>query len=510
LEGLDITVLRLSEVGTNNDKFRIDAGYFAKLPVLTEGRIEALPHMRLGAVCSVFRKGLFDIKASSYAEVGVPFVRIGNIRNGLIDSNDIALITPKSHAAEGNTALKFGDIVLSKTAYAAAAFVNLPDCNVSQDTIALRLSSYGRTQFKSGYIVAYLNSRYGLALMSRQFQGNVQEHLSLPDGQKILVPLFNDELQSVIDQAIRDAHEHLRIAHEGIGTSEVSLVAALGIGEWNPPEPLAYTRKASEVLAANRVDAEFHRPKVDALFCKLASTFNLRNLGELGVVENGQTVLYDENGTIPIIRSGDLSDIDDDSRFLRTDSSTPIFKLKRGDVLVSSIGFGSIGKIQVFDKAGTYGTVSEVTVIRQNEMNPYYLASFLRSRFGQMQIDRYITGATGQLHLYKRDVRKFFLPEIPDHEQKRFELLAREAFEARAQARTSLEKAKRAVEIAIEDSEAAALKYLKQSRTIYACQLLARDPLASANWAKAPLARSAGSKAPGLTRKSAVPSGVSG
>ena len=469
MEGLDITVLRLSEVGTNNDKFRIDAGYFAKLPVLTEGRIEALPHMRLGAVCSVFRKGIFDIKASSYAEVGVPFVRIGNIRNGLIDSNDIALITPKSHAAEGNTALKFGDIVLSKTAYAAAAFVNLPDCNVSQDTIALRLSSYGRTQFKSGYIVAYLNSRYGLALMSRQFQGNVQEHLSLPDGQKILVPLFNDELQSVIDQAIRDAHEHLRIAHEGIGTSEVSLVAALGIGEWNPPEPLAYTRKASEVLAANRVDAEFHRPKVDALFCKLASTF-----------------------------------------ILRTDSSTPIFKLKRGDVLVSSIGFGSIGKIQVFDKAGTYGTVSEVTVIRQNEMNPYYLASFLRSRFGQMQIDRYITGATGQLHLYKRDVRKFFLPEIPDHEQKRFELLAREAFEARAQARTSLEKAKRAVEIAIEDSEAAALKYLKQSRTIYACQLLARDPLASANWAKAPLARSAGSKAPGLTRKSAVPSGVSG
>jgi type I restriction enzyme, S subunit len=76
-------VLRLSQVRDDNEKFRVDAGYFAKLPVLTEGRIEALPHLRLGAVCSVFRKGIFDIKAGSYTEIGVPFVRISNLRNGL-------------------------------------------------------------------------------------------------------------------------------------------------------------------------------------------------------------------------------------------------------------------------------------------------------------------------------------------------------------------------------------------------------------------------------------------
>ena len=80
-----------------------------------------------------------------------------------------------------------------------------------------------------------------------------------------------------------------------------------------------------------------------------------------------------------------------------------------------------------------------------------------------MQIDRYITGATGQLHLYKRDVRKFFVPVIPDREQKRFETLAHEVAAARAHARASLDKAKHAVEIAIEDSESAALRFLKES-----------------------------------------------
>ena len=46
--------------------------------------------------------------------------------------------------------------------------------------------------------------------------------------------------------------------------------------------------------------------------------------------------------------------------------------LRKEDVLISSIGFGSIGKVQVFDKEGRYGTVSEVTVVRQGKLNPFY------------------------------------------------------------------------------------------------------------------------------------------
>lgn len=198
-----MTVLKLSDVREDNEKFRVDDGYFAKLPVLTQRRIEALKHVRLGKVCEVFRKGIFDIKASSYADTGVPFVRITNLRDGLIDKKDIAYITPAAHAMENKTALRFGDIVLAKTAYAAASFVNLPECNVSQDTIAVQLSPSGRKQLKSGYVVAYLNSRYGLALMNRHFQGNVQAHLSLPDGRKVPVPIFSKSLQEATDNAIR-------------------------------------------------------------------------------------------------------------------------------------------------------------------------------------------------------------------------------------------------------------------------------------------------------------------
>ena len=55
--------------------------------------------------CSAFRKGIFDIKASSYVEYGIPFVRIGD---GLIDTKDLAFISPAAHAAESKTALVYG------------------------------------------------------------------------------------------------------------------------------------------------------------------------------------------------------------------------------------------------------------------------------------------------------------------------------------------------------------------------------------------------------------------
>ena len=93
-------------------------------------------------------------------------------------------------------------------------------------------------------------------------------------------------------------------------------------------------------------------------------------------------------------------------------------------------------------------------------MNPDYLTFFLRSSIGQMQIERFITGATGQLHLYPRDVGRVFVPVIPQAEQARFQHLAESAHAARREARELLERAKRAVEIAIEHNEAAALRYL--------------------------------------------------
>ena len=473
LEGLDITVLKLSEVRTDNEKFRVDDGYFAKLPVLTQHRVEALPHLRLGAVCSVFRKGIFDIKASSYAESVVPFVRIGDLHDGLIDTKGLAFITPAAHAAESKTALSFGDLVLSKTGYAAASFVNLPECNVSQDTIAVRLSPDGRKQLKSGYLVAYLNSRYGIALMDRHFQGNVQLHLSLPDGRKVPVPIFSKALQETTDKGIRNAHEQFHAAKLLMEKAADVLTAALGFANWKPPEPLTYAHRASGVLAARRFDAEFFDPGKTIIVDRLLG-YGARPLGDLVEVETGfpwDSDLFLEDRTPagePFVRIrdcklGTLDPVDLDKLVSSYAEPQGQPRAKAGDLVVGMDGLRWFYTSLLTGPCYINQRVAHLRVPAVSSLSSEFLLICLNSILGQQQFLRVMTIAHTVGHITLNDIRRVLIPTVQKATHDDITSKVREAHAARKRAHKLLEQAKRAVEIAIEDSEAAALKYLKDS-----------------------------------------------
>jgi type I restriction enzyme M protein len=283
---------------------------------------------------------------------------------------------------------------------------------------------------------------------------------------QVFIPRFSDNFENSIHKIVQQAYTLRLDSSNKLQEAEQLLTASLGLSKLKFPEPLSYICQSRDVFKAERLDAEYFAPSYDLAYQTVSSRFKSITLGELGFVLKGVTVSYYENGDIPIIRSGDLSDITLDDKFFYSKREEPIFYLKRGDILISSIGFGSIGKIQVFDKKGDYGTVSEVTVVRQKIMNPYFLCEFLRSKFGQMQIERYITGATGQLHLYPKDVAKIWVPLLEGKEQDNFESLTKSSEEMKNRAALFLKHAIRSVEIAIEDSEKAAIQYLTEKTQV--------------------------------------------
>lgn len=437
----------------------MDDGYFAKLPVLTQHRIEALPHLRLGAACSVFRKGIFDIKASSYADSGVPFVRIGNLRDGLIETKDLAYITPAAHAVESKTALEFGDIVLSKTAYAAASFVNVPQCNVSQDTIAVRLSPTGRKQLKSGYVVAYLNSRYGLALMNRPFQGNVQAHLSLPDGRKVPVPLFGKELQDATDNSIRDAHAQLLAAGRQMEQANATLTTALGLGNWHPPEPLTYIRRASEAFAAKRLDSQYFSPRVIQLLARLGT--NGRTVRDVAPPRQEKFM----PATSGEFRYIEISDVRSDGTTtcesvpMREAPSRATWRVHGGDVLTSTVRpIRRLSALVTPDQSGCIAS-SGFVVLEPRAVPAEVLLTYLRLPLFCELMDLH-TSASLYPAINETDLLRLPFPNIPPATYDAIVQSVRSAHTARARARTLLDCAKRAVEIAIEESESKALSFL--------------------------------------------------
>ena len=175
--------------------------------------------------------------------------------------------------------------------------------------------------------------------------------------------------------------------------------------------------KFSEAFEADRFDAEFFDPADLALIAQIQKAGG-QLIGAVCDVLNGATPTeYIENGEIPIVRSGDLVAPliypDCGSDFLRAAKTPNMVFLEDGDVLISSIGMGSIGKISLVMDADKFATVSEVTVLRSKGYPPEVLFTYLTTMAGQRQINRQITGATGQQHLLKSKVEAILVPPEP-------------------------------------------------------------------------------------------------
>ena len=95
-------------------------------------------------------------------------------------------------------------------------------------------------------------------------------------------------------------------------------------------------------------------------------------------------------------------------------------QLRQGDLLLASTGEGTLGKAVVYDRETDAVADGHVTVLRLiDDLNPEYVVWFLRSPFGQSQINRLFTGATGQIELPEDAVKQLLILTPDKHEQER-------------------------------------------------------------------------------------------
>lgn len=184
----------------------------------------------------------------------------------------------------------------------------------------------------------------------------------------------------------------------------------------------------SQLEGATRIDPEYYQPEYLDMFEKIKK-FEINKANDACDILRGNTPKEYGDHEILIVRSGDLSYgfINDDENLLKAKNKN-IFFLKNNDILISSIGLGSIGKINIFtDENNKLGTVSEVSVLRNCKNNPYFMWAFLAGKFGQFQINREITGATGQLHLNTGNIENIIIPKISNAIEKDIENLYKEA-----------------------------------------------------------------------------------
>lgn len=466
LEGLEITEMLLSEVYNNNEKKRIDSGYFSKPMLTSDFMVRCFPggYDELGKVFSRFSKGIFDIKSDTYTDSGIPFLRISNLKNGLIDKKNLAFISESAHENQKKTELKKSDIVLSKTGYPSASIVTLDQCNASQDTIVTTLSSYGRKSYLPEFIVMYLNSLEGKRLLWRQFQGNVQLHLSLDDGRKVPIPRFGMEIQKLIKLVFDKSMENEKLAIEHLKKSELVLAESLGLSSWEEPVQSNYIRKFSDVFNSERLDAEHFLPKYSQLVELIEKTGDAKMLGQcLDLNQRGKQPKYSEIG-LPVINSKHVQagsvTLNVDNRCALHDDKTLL--IKQGDVLINGTGVGTIGRSSPYLHEGNAIPDNHVTILRPKEgLDPVYLSVFLNSIAGQLQVEQWFRGSSGQIELYPIDIARFKIWVAPEDIQGKIRQAVSDSYVASQKSKELLGVASKSVEIAIEESEKEAIKYLK-------------------------------------------------
>ncbi|MBI4181725.1 MAG: restriction endonuclease subunit S [Candidatus Aenigmarchaeota archaeon] len=109
--------------------------------------------------------------------------------------------------------------------------------------------------------------------------------------------------------------------------------------------------------------------------------------------------------------------------------------LKKNDILINTTGVGTLGRVALFDKTMPCMTDGHITTLRINDdvkMLPDYLLYYLRSVWGQTQIEKYTVGSTGQTELNDPDLKKIVILYPETIEEQRVMLKAAKEYETLA------------------------------------------------------------------------------
>lgn len=229
------------------------------------------------------------------------------------------------------------------------------------------------------------------------------------------------------------------------------------------PEPLSYICSSSEVFNATRLDAEHFQPRFQSLVELIDETGAGDKLGKhLLNNKRGKQPTYIDEG-LPVVNSKHVlrNDVrlDADNRMAISEDGDLL--IHPGDVLFNGTGVGTIGRSAAYLHETLAIPDNHVTILRPDaKLDPVYLALFLNSKAGQFQVEQRLRGSSGQIELYPNDIAEFSIWLAPTTLQQSVRQQVEQSFAQKQNAARLLDAAKRAVEIAIEESEAAAVAYL--------------------------------------------------
>ena len=472
MEGLEASILSLSKVGEENDVLRLDSLYFLRSDIVSLEKLLCQEHERLGDTCYV-TDGIhtsIDFKEGS----GIKVISAKHPKEGYFDLSSVEEISAASHAANPRTALRQDDVLISTVGTIGNVAVvreEMLPANSDRHVAIIRPQQDKRRPLSSEYLTTFLLSRYGRMQSQRETTGNVQPNLFLIKIRDFKVARYSDQFESRIHAFSVQALSESRSATDKQKEAEDTLLEALVLADWGPPEPLSYTARANDAFAAGRIDAQYFMPAKEKVRRSLAAMpgsslgERMDSIRDMFVPNRVPTTMklrnYDvTDALVPLL------DAEKETSFAAEIGSIKK-TFKDGDVAISRLRayLKEIAVVRRCDDIPSVGS-SEFIVLRpkngQSDISPETLMVFLRSAPVQT-ILKWCQDGSQHPRFSERDLLSIPVPDAVAEVSEQITTIVKEGFAARHQACQLLEVAKHAVEIAIENGEAAAMDFLDQT-----------------------------------------------
>ena len=316
------------------------------------------------------------------------------------------------------------------------------------------------------YLVAtFLLSKYGLALKDRLKTNLLVSYIAKDDLYSLPIPTVSDDFLSEIKRLYTASENMRHQAHALLQQAEALLLSALGLEQWQPPEALTYERSASEVFGAGRLDAEYFAPKITQLLERLSQ--DGQTLADVAparherfIPERGVNFQYIEIGGIKGDGTAEAEAVAGEDA-----PSRATWYVHENDVVTSTVR--PIRRLTAIISPEQGGNVcsSGFVVLEPQNISPEVLMTYLRLPY-VCQILDLRTSASLYPALSERDLMTLPIPIFSTEIEAKVVENVRQSHAMRESSQRLLETAKRAVEMAIEESEAAALEHLHSAENL--------------------------------------------
>lgn len=461
MEGLEVEEIHFSETLENKD-FRVDSDFWTKEPF----RSQKLKYEPIG---KHLEKSQYGISISMNEDAtGYPIFRMNEIHNMLCDL-EVSKCADISADEAKKFILKDGDVLFNRTN--SFEWVGRTGIYYETDKVDRVFASYlvrfiPNKKIIPEYLATFLTTQYGVMDVKRRSRHSInQTNVNPEEVKEILIPLLDMRLQEKIRSCFKGANKNRVSASLIYKNAESLLLSEIGFDGFVPSAEKVNIKPFSQsFLMSDRLDAEYYQPKYEN-YAKLIKKYKY-GFEQLQTACNLKDNNFnpDEKSEYRYIELSNIGKTGDVTGCTVAQGSELPSRARRktqiNDVVISSIE-GSLESCALIPKAYDEALCSTgFYVINSDKINSETLLVLFKSEPMQAILKQSCSG-TILTAINKNEFTSIPVPLIDKEIQRQIKEKLNDSFSLREKSSSLLAIAKRAVEIAIENDEAAAECYIQ-------------------------------------------------